>query len=127
MARSRRRRDHETQPIASAAVGSHRYRPIGRAHSDALGDFLDLRTFHPEGRSRPFTAIRPPRSSSNIITSKPIGVRKVSRLTFRFPQNVSVCVRRKTRREVLMALGKGGGRHSPPRLTDRSKISCRRR
>ncbi|UPW41891.1 hypothetical protein [Dipodfec virus RodF1_85] len=39
--------------------------------------------------------------------------------------DVMVCVRRKQRREVLFALGKGGAGHKRPQYTEESKIICR--
>lgn len=38
--------------------------------------------------------------------------------------DVMVCVRRKQRREVLFALGKGGGAHRKPKFTEESKYIC---
>lgn len=36
----------------------------------------------------------------------------------------AICAKRKIRREVLFAMGKGGGNHRPPRYTLESKIRC---
>ena len=36
----------------------------------------------------------------------------------------AICAKRKIRREVLFATGKGGGNHRPPRYTLESKIRC---
>lgn len=47
-----------------------------------------------------------------------------SGLTFRAPQYVAVCVRRKRRREVLFARGKGGGGKRPGRRNFFSNVRC---
>lgn len=44
--------------------------------------------------------------------------------TFKVPHSVVICARRKARREVLFAQGKGGGRHRRPRRTTSSSVSC---
>lgn len=46
------------------------------------------------------------------------------RLSFSLPQSVMVCVRRKQRREVLLALGRGGAKHKPPKWNEESHIRC---
>lgn len=48
----------------------------------------------------------------------------LSALSFDVPQSVILCVRRKARRQVLFAKGKGGGRHKRPRRNPNSKIWC---
>lgn len=45
-------------------------------------------------------------------------------LQFNLPRQVAVCVRRHQRREVLFALGKGGGRTKPPVWKEESYIRC---
>lgn len=45
-------------------------------------------------------------------------------LQFSMPRQVLVCVRRKQRREVLLALGRGGGRNKPPKWDEDSFIRC---
>lgn len=48
---------------------------------------------------------------------------KGERLSFALPRSVLVCVRRKQRREVLLALGRGG-RNKPPEWNEESYIRC---
>lgn len=48
-----------------------------------------------------------------------------SRILFKAPKRVLVCVRRRQRREVLLALGRGGGYHRPPRRNVYSNVHCR--
>lgn len=56
------------------------------------------------------TPTRPPRSNPD--------------LGFRVPQDVSICAKRSQRREVLLAQGKGGGNHRPPRRNKWSDVKC---
>lgn len=123
--RSRRRRDANTPSLAPL---SSSWRSHNRRNDLAfeLGDFEDRRTFHPEGNYRDARPLDN-RFAINLITSHSTPVRKVSRTSFSFPQNVSVCVRRNQRREIILALGKGGGGHRPPRRNEQSEISCRRK
>lgn len=46
------------------------------------------------------------------------------RLGFANPQQIPVCVRRKERREVLLAKGKGGGNHRKARRNQWSDVKC---
>lgn len=50
-----------------------------------------------------------------------------NQMAFEQPRQVLVCVRRKTRREVILAKGKGGGKHRSPRRGPWSSIHCRRK
>lgn len=45
---------------------------------------------------------------------------------FQSSKTLALCVRRKTRREVLLALGKGGGKHKRPRRNKWSGTKCSR-
>ncbi|AZL82922.1 hypothetical protein [Apis mellifera associated microvirus 45] len=45
-------------------------------------------------------------------------------LVFSVPEAVPICVRRKRRREVLLALGKGGGGKRRPRYNKFSNVRC---
>lgn len=122
--RSKRRRDHESRSLAPAVGPVHRTRLPARSHW--LEQWEDRREFHPEGNVRPARAFRNYAARSVLVTPPSSSMRKVSRTSFAFPKAVPVCVRRKERREVLMALGKGGGRHSPPKRNWLSNISCKR-
>lgn len=65
-----------------------------------------------------------------VSGARPKGGRLLSRLLnpvvdeVRDPHRVALCVRRKVRREVLMAHGRGGGRHRKPKDKPNSKIRC---
>lgn len=45
-------------------------------------------------------------------------------LKFRSPKHVQLCVRREQRREVLLAKGRGGGRHRRPKRNRFSNVRC---
>lgn len=54
---------------------------------------------------------------------QPAGV-KNQYLQFSSPRQVLTCVRRKQRREVLLAFGKGGSKHKRPEWREESYIRC---
>lgn len=87
----------------------------------------DRRSYHPLGM------FRPARSFGGLPS--PVVIKKAPKarpgrflpfgLSFAQPDKVALCVRRKTRREVLFAKGKGGGgRRRRPRKNWFSKVSC---
>lgn len=94
--------------------------------------FEDRRTFHPDGKNRPLTAvnarprtvIRAERSSEAI--SRPHAAPKLSpRLSVEPASKIAVCIRRKTRREVIFALNKTGkGARSKRTRNQWSNTSC---
>lgn len=53
----------------------------------------------------------------------PTGAR-AEHLSFLLPKSVMVCVRRKQRRQVLLALGRGGAGNKPPHWSDESYLRC---
>lgn len=84
----------------------------------------DNRLFNPAG---PFAAPQSFRRSARRLVvaptfstsgSVPVGI------AFSGPRQVARCVRRKVRREVILARGKGGGRHRPPRRNYWSDVEC---
>jgi len=80
----------------------------------------DRRLFHPERFRRPAASVlRTDRSVREVFRGK----RAV--MMFSVPKRVSICVRRKERREVLFAKGKGGGGKRHPRRNYWSSVSCR--
>lgn len=48
----------------------------------------------------------------------------LSKVAFKYPRKIAVCIRRKIRKGVLMATGKGGGKHRRPRRNKYSSIWC---
>lgn len=45
-------------------------------------------------------------------------------ITFAAPEKVAICVRRRVRKEVLFAKGRGGGGNRPPRRNYWSDVQC---
>lgn len=148
MAKSRNRRRRDTNDIANRRLTvfdslSNLVRRVEQ-RSPSLRIYEDRRFWHPEGDYAPVGVFRQ-RSARRLIEAAPTrrrtdgttGVGKSFRgfrppviRAFAKPDEVLVCVRRSTRREVLHALGRtgrGSGAKKMPRLTWRSKISCRRR
>lgn len=82
----------------------------------------DRRQWHPERWGRPVVATH--RAAARIVVPPRPGPVLTSRLAFAQPKRVLVCHRRKTRREVLHALGKSGGGNAAPRRKPTSEISC---
>lgn len=81
----------------------------------------DRRQFHPEGVLRPARTLYERSASRNVVAP----AKKFSpAISFAVPAKVALCVRRKQRREVLFATGKGGGRHKRPRKNLFSNVRC---
>lgn len=111
---------------------------IGGAQAAPLTEVEDRRTYWPmeyptswepaRNRSGAFarlqaTPLQAPRRKS-IGGAFPRLVEPSFGVSFRHPRSVLVCVRRKTRREVLLAKRHGGGRHRPARLNEYSHVRC---
>lgn len=86
----------------------------------------DRREFNPLGVLRPAAALR--RTSRQIVVrnppNQPARASLPSRLSFSYPPDISLCVRRKERREVLFAKRKARGSHARKRRNWFSFISC---
>lgn len=82
----------------------------------------DRRQWHPERWGQPVVATR--RAAARIVVPPKPGPVLTSRLAFSDPKRVLVCHRRKTRREVIHALGKAGGGNASPRRKPTSEIQC---
>lgn len=99
----------------------------------------DRRTYHPDGPQRAPAAYY--RSDTQLIAkggkshvkgkSRPLGSLWSLRYNappayvgFRRPDRVAICIRRKTRRQVLFAAGVGGGRVRPGKRTYKSGFHC---
>lgn len=72
----------------------------------------------------------PARSTRRVARIGLVPARKASSgrtwsaLHFSYPEHALVCVRRKSRRQVLFALGRGGGGKRRPRRNDYSDVRC---
>lgn len=99
--------------------------PLFPAYVQALLALEDRRLFYPEPALRP--ALSFPRSSARIVVSEQSGnsLFPSPRVSFAVPRDVSICVRRKQRREVLHAKGVAGGRVSRRRRRNQfSDVEC---
>lgn len=89
----------------------------------ALQMLEDRRVFHPEGAFRRPLSFSSPKRPRLVVRKANFGSTMPSRIGFKVPKKVSLCVRRKERREVFMAKrlkrGKGAGRRNYW-----SEISC---
>lgn len=84
----------------------------------------DRRRWDPLGGLHPAGALE--RSSRALVENLPAGPRVASRFSFAVPNRVAICVRRKTRREVLFAERKTGKGAKAPRRRNRwSDIGCK--
>lgn len=87
--------------------------------------YADKRTFHPLRKARPVVTT----AGTPLARYKPIPSLKPYNLAFDKPEKITVCVRRKRRKEVLFAQQKAGrrglGRGRRRRINEDSKISCR--
>ncbi|AZL82999.1 hypothetical protein [Apis mellifera associated microvirus 43] len=118
MARKRSRskaRDHSTIATHSVRWNPIRAASLVRVSPVDLRIFEDRRTYHPAPAERPalsfggrpvqlkpaYNRNRVSRSGGSLLTS-------ALSYAFRAPPNVLICVRRKMRRQVLLAKGKGG-------------------
>lgn len=100
----------------------------------ALRDIEDRRTYHPQGKQRPARSIdkpthrlvmpvHPKAPAQNKRTQAP---RMPHTVQFAAPKKVLVCIRRKTRKEVLHALNKTGkgARARHRRQSEYTTIRC---
>lgn len=87
-----------------------------------LTQYEDRRLYHPNRIVRGAFSFRRPDSR---LVDRSRSFRAKTVLGFAVPKRVAVCVRRKTRREVLLAKGRGGGRNRRPRRNEWSNVSCR--
>lgn len=104
-------------------------RPVADDFDGPLADLADARRWSPERYPRAIrlSSARPALSSSMRISGKkPAFFSPV--ISFAHPQTVVQCVRRKQRREVLLATGKAakGARARFRRRNTWSNVSCRR-
>lgn len=92
----------------------------------------DRRLYHPLGPARPARSLsgaphrlivpkaRPQARSRSRLNINSV----VHHIGFANPKKVLICIRRKMRREVLLAKGRGGGGHRRPRRSHYSNIVC---
>lgn len=130
-----KRRDVRSDPVRSilrdlSNVVLPRIDPLAdlRALNDArrvVTDIADRRRFHPMGPLRPAGGLTRNSTRLKIAPAQKRG-KLPSRISFNIPKHVAVCVRRKIRKEVIFASGKGGkgGRKAPYRRNYWSDVRC---
>lgn len=64
-----------------------------------------------------------PRISDRRLVIDPFGPLKQT-VRFAVPKRIALCIRRKVRKEVILATGSGGGRHRKPRRNEFSDVRC---
>lgn len=109
-------RDYSTQSLATL-LHALRLSPLRLP----TATIEDRRLFHPEGY------YRPARGSSRLAVSlKPAKPMSGTAFRFAMPNKVAVCVRRRTRRQVIFALNKAGAgaRARARRRNYQSDIGC---
>lgn len=95
----------------------------------------DRRSFHPEGVLRPLRGLKSwrhrlthPLSPLNPVKRVSMASRRqavrLSSIGFANPVRLMICARRKIRKEVLLALGRGGGAHRKPRRGPYTGVRC---
>lgn len=87
--------------------------------STRLRVIQDLRTSHPLSVSRPLLSTR-----GDIVRPRP-RVLKNFNVINNLPKEALVCARRKIRKEVIFASGRGGSKVRPPRHNFNSKLWCK--
>lgn len=106
-------------------------------HDTVFSGIADARTYFPDisfnpqsSLSRPLLSVarKPIKRQSKVIASPsnqvvPSG-RRAEHLRFAVPAQVIICVRRRQRRQVLFAFGKGGSGHRKPQWKADSYIRC---
>lgn len=80
--------------------------------------FDDLRLYHPKPHLRDFKMLSGSRATLGSFITRRLNVVRY------LPLASVLCARRKERRQVIFAMGKGGGSHAPPRRTSFSDILC---
>lgn len=108
--------------FTSPALPSPRLSPLDNMlHQTTVDAFVrsldDRRQFSPWGDFRPV--------ASPALPSRNVVVNRMSRMRFAQPPMVTVCVRRKERREVMFAKNKaGGGSRRRKRFNYWSNVKC---
>lgn len=149
--RGKKNRTRDTFDISNAPALRFEKRPVahrGSPKSDfSESDILkmdDRRRYHPEGGRRPTNSIR--RESRHLIAvpnrsnptkTKPYRTFSYSqtvfneppaRVSYKIPSEVTVCVRRSRRRQVMFAKNKAGkAGQKKPHWNSLSRTQCRRK
>lgn len=135
----RRRRDASSPSLTVTRLPSASLPLVSRSFdlSAPLSEVEDRRTYHPLGPNRPARYSTGTTASYTLKDRKhakphrlrnPFGASQTrAAVAFADPSHVAVCVRRKTRREVIFASGAGAKRtkrRRPQRRSATSAIRC---
>lgn len=108
------------RPVSPGTFHSRRLKSLhARFGPEYLRQLEDRRTWYP-ARYRPVAVIPGARTSTRPNRL----VQGFRSLQFAYPPHVLICVRRRIRREVLLALGRGGAGHKKPRRNEYSDVHC---
>lgn len=127
-------KSHYNQKLSRRVTNVRRYsrRNVGSIRLLSLSSLpdpvLDRRTFHPLGPlHRPLT--KSWKAPSRLVERPVAPFRPTTFSTavpaFADPGALSLCQRRRARKQVILATGRGGGRHRKPRRNSTSNLSCR--
>lgn len=128
--KDRKRDDRDTREVSTPSLAPQKLREKQLKYrlNQVIRSLEDRRHFSPE-IARPARALY--RSSTRLVPYENKNQRTKqnnrwpsNRLSFAVPAHVAVCVRRKERREVLFAHGKGGGKVKPGKWSEFSDINC---
>lgn len=111
---------------------------LSSAYASRLGEVEDRRSFWPGEFPTSYEPARRLSGASARLRATPLYAPRQKSIggtfpgllepsfgvSFDRPKSVLVCVRRNTRRQVLLAMGHGGGRHRPPRFNEYSQVRC---
>lgn len=128
----RKRDDRDTREVSTPSLAPQKLREKTLKYrlNEIIRSLEDRRRFTPE-IARPARALY--RSSTRLVPYENRNRKQQTkswpsnRIAFAVPQHVAVCVRRKERREILFAHGKGGGKVKPGRWSEFSDITCENR
>lgn len=124
-------REFYTDPALSLMKRGYADAEVVDALAQGVADRRSISIFNSSGSriSKGIFRRFPVKVSPNLVMAPPSPAiqpagRSAEHLRFVLPRSVLVCVRRKQRREVLLALGRGGSRHKPPEWNEESYIRC---
>ncbi len=125
--KGRRKRQRRPQQLAKAVVVRKISKGKGYALRPDLREVEDMRTWHPQRDDRTFKRLDGTEATYVTQTEDKNKFRKIGQTYFSDPRKVTICKRRKERRESLFAgrkVGKGKGSTKKRRRTYKSNIRC---
>ncbi|AXH77384.1 MAG: hypothetical protein [Microviridae sp.] len=119
----------EDRRLYSPTLGTLDYPPAKRI-SGAPARLIasSARAARPDPRYLPKLStptVRVGKSRSTELANKSLSPSVDPRVSFNRPPQVALCERRALRKEIILATGRGGGKHKKPKLNRWSSISCK--